>query len=298
MSDKTPSEWDSHPDWTPKVTAILPCYNAEAFISDTLKSLAAQTWPNLEILIGDDASSDQTLAIVEAFTNGRDNTRIVARKQNLGWIANTNALMAQASGELMFFAFHDDLIAPTYVERLVEALRQNPRAVLAYCDVDLVRVDGTHHHRIFDGLSGGRGPLARGSRMALRFRNGWVPIHGLFRAEAFHRIGGLKRHDEGEFIADWPWLLHMALLGEFERVPETLCQELVKKTGVSKNWGTGAEKTIAVERSSMREIRQSGLGPFSKAALIVCVKLSRKRQGLPRLILRPVKTLVKRLLDR
>ena len=113
MSDKNPADKDSHPDWTPTVTAILPCYNAEAFISETLRSLAAQTWPKLEILIGDDASADETLAIVKAFAKGRDNVRIIARKRNLGWIANTNDLMAKASGELMFFAFHDDLIAPT-----------------------------------------------------------------------------------------------------------------------------------------------------------------------------------------
>ncbi len=297
MSDKAPAEWDSRPDWAPTVTAILPCHNAEAFISDTLRSLAAQTWPKLEILIGDDASTDKTLAIVKAFADGGDNVRIIARKQNLGWLANTNDLMAKASGELMFFAFHDDLIAPTYVERLVEALRQNPRAVLAYSDVELFEVDGTHGPRVFDGLSGGRGPLARGFRIAFKFSRWWVPISGLFRVEAFHRIGGMKRHAEGEFTADWPWLLHMALLGEFERVPELLCQKFYKKTSLSQNWEFGAEKWIAVGHSAMREIRQSDLGPFSKAALIAYLKLWPEPLGPLRLLPRPIKKLAKRLLN-
>ena len=80
MSDRNLADWHRGPDWAPTVTAILPCYNAEAFISDTLGSLAAQTWPKLEILIGDDASADGTLAIVNAFAKDRDNVRITARK--------------------------------------------------------------------------------------------------------------------------------------------------------------------------------------------------------------------------
>jgi len=297
MSGKNPADRNSRPDWTPTVTAILPSYNAEAFISDTLRSLAEQTWPKLDILIGDDASADETLAIVKAFANGRDNVRIIARKQNLGWLANTNDLMAKASGELMFFAFHDDLVAPTYVERLVEALRRNPGAVLAYSDLELFQVDGTHGPVVFDGLSGGRRPLARGFRMAFKLSGWWVPNRGLFRAEAFHRIGGIKRHDKGEFTADWPWLLHMAILGEFERVPEPLCQKFFKKTSISQNWEPGPDESIALGRSAIREIRQSDLGPFSKAALIAYLKLTHEYQSLRRLLPRPFENLVKRMLD-
>lgn len=100
--------------------------------------------------------------------------------------------------------------------------------------------------RAFDGLSKGKGPLARGLRMAVRVPCFWVPNRGLFRAEAFHRIGGIKRHDKGEFAADWPWLLHMAILGEFERVPEPLCQKFLKKTSLSKGWDYTPEEYMAV----------------------------------------------------
>ena len=56
----------------PTVTAILPSYNSADFVQDTLDSLAAQTWPNLEILIGDDASRDGTPDILRAFAEGVD----------------------------------------------------------------------------------------------------------------------------------------------------------------------------------------------------------------------------------
>ena len=92
----------------PRVTAIVPAYNSEGFILEALRSLAAQTWEDLEILVGDDASTDRTLSVVKEFAAGRPNVRVVAREHNLGWLANTNDLMGQASGELMFLAFHDD----------------------------------------------------------------------------------------------------------------------------------------------------------------------------------------------
>ena len=93
----------------------MPCFNAAEFISRTLDSLAAQTWPNMEILIGDDCSSDDTVHILSEFAQGRNNVRLVRRDQNMGWLRNSNDLMAQAKGESMFFAFHDDIVAPDYV---------------------------------------------------------------------------------------------------------------------------------------------------------------------------------------
>ena len=63
--------------WHPRVTAMLPSYNGEAFIQRTLDSLAAQTWDNLEILIADDCSTDRTPQIVADFAAGHANVRLL-----------------------------------------------------------------------------------------------------------------------------------------------------------------------------------------------------------------------------
>ena len=142
-----PHEADSHPDLGaaalvdaarhPRVSALVPCYNAAEFLDKTLDCLARQTWPNLEILIADDCSTDATPRIVEAFVKAHPNVRVLPRSRNLGWLENSNDLMANATGEYCFFAFHDDLIAPTYVEKLVAALDEEPEAILAYSHVDV-----------------------------------------------------------------------------------------------------------------------------------------------------------------
>lgn len=251
----------------PLVTALVPTYNGARFITRTLDSLAAQTWPSLEILIGDDRSTDETLDVVRRFAEGRPNVRIVEREANLGWLGNSNDLMSRARGELMFFAFHDDVVAPTYVERLAEALLGNERAVLAFSDMTVHEVDGRGSVHVFDELDGLRSPVARGRVMVRRPGNWWVPNRGLFRASAFGAVGGIHPNEQGEYSADWTWLLGLSLSGEFVRVPELLCDKYYTAGSLSKRWPHDETQLLALRRSGIAEIRRSRLGPVAKARL-------------------------------
>lgn len=266
-------------EWRPRVTALLPCYNSAAFIARALDSLAAQSWSNLEILIGEDCSTDNTFELVSAFAATRSDVRILRRAANLGWLRNSNDLMANATGELMFFAFHDDVIEPTYVEKLVEALRRRPDAVLAFTDVELVHQDGKQELIAFDTLSNARGPLTRGLLMGGHAGNWWVPNRGLFRADAFHRVGGIKPNAAGEFSADWTWLLHLSLLGAFVRVPETLCRKYFLKDGVSRRWAFSRAQWRALRQAGMREVWNSDLDLPRRAILAAYIGLNLARLG-------------------
>lgn len=256
-------------DQQPVVTALVPTYNGATFLRRTLDSLARQTCPRMEILVGDDRSTDTTLAIVREFAAQHPNTRVLERTENLGWLRNSNDLMAQARGDLMFSAFHDDVVAPTYVERLVEALRDRPGAVLAFSDMEVHEVDGRKEVHRFEALEGVTSALRRGLVMIGRPDGWWVPNRGLFRASAFRRVGGIRPNDRGEYSADWTWLLHLSLLGEFVRVPELLCEKYYKPGSVSKRWPHDAKQLAALRKAGVAEIRLSPLGPVSKVALIL-----------------------------
>lgn len=251
-------------EWTPLVTALVPTYNGAEFIMRTLDSLAAQTWPRLEILIGDDCSTDDTLEVVRRFAEERDDTRILERDANLGWLRNSNDLMANARGELMFFAFHDDVVAPTYVEKLVEALRRHPQAVLAFSDMHVHELDGSVHRHSFAELEGLTTPVARGRVMVRRPGDWWVPNRGLFRASGFAEVGGIHPNELGEYSADWTWLLGLSLVGEFVRVPETLCTKHYMSGSISKQWPHDSTQVRALQRSGIAEIDRSRLHPVQK----------------------------------
>ncbi|MGW9631971.1 glycosyltransferase family 2 protein [Agromyces sp. NPDC055520] len=251
--------------WTPLVTALVPTYNGAAFIMRTLESLAAQTWPRIEILIGDDRSTDDTLDVVRRFADRHPATRIVERDANLGWLRNSNDLMARAEGELMFFAFHDDVVAPSYVEKLVGALRDNDRAVLAFSDMVVHEIDGSATRQTFDDMEGVESAVDRGRIMVRRPGNWWVPNRGMFRSSAFAAVGGIHPNEQGEYSADWTWLLGLSLIGGFVRVPEVLCAKYYQAGSLSKRWPHDDAQLLALRRSGIAEITRSSLGPMQKA---------------------------------
>lgn len=251
----------------PRVVALLPAWQAEAFIADTLQSLAAQTWPNLEILISVDVSKDATVEICRAFAADRPNVRVVAQTERQGWIGNTNALLAMAEGDFLFFALHDDLLAPTFVETLARALEAEPAAAIAYCDFETVHQDGATEMGVYDVLAGVASPVERARRVLRQQGTWWAPFRGMFRAEAARRIGGLKRHAAGEFCADWPWLVHMATLGLSIRAPGVHCRKFYKPGSLSKTWRFSLRQWLGVAGGALREVYASDLPLAGKLRL-------------------------------
>lgn len=258
--------------WRPRVSALVPAYNSAEFITNTLQSLAEQTWPDLEVIIGDDCSTDETLEVVRRFAAEHPNVTVLARQQNLGWIGNSNDLMSRATGELMFFAFHDDVIATDYVEKMVRALSTDPTAILAFSDLELVHVHGSRQLVTYPALDGVRNPVMRGLAMAHRQGNWWAAIHGVFRRTAFDRTGGLAPHEAGEKSADWPWMLALALMGPFVRVPEVLCFKTYKASSLSLSWERGAEYRRALRSAAERVVQGSRLPWWGKKLLIADVR--------------------------
>ena len=251
----------------PKVVALVPAWKAAGFIAGTLDALAAQSWPNLEILVADDASPDATGEICERYAARDARFRVVRRPRNLGWIGNVNALLREARGDCLFFAFHDDLPAPGYIERCMAALEANPRAIVAFSDVAVVNQDGSREERSYDALDGVTSRLERARRVARRRGAWWVPNRGVFRASAARDIGGLRRHLAGEFSADWPWLLHLSLLGESVRIPEPLITKIYQERSLSREWRHGLRHWGAVTLSAAGAVARAGIGAREKLVL-------------------------------
>jgi len=236
----------------------MPAWNSDKFIKETLESIAAQTYANLELLISDDASSDRTAEICQEFARTHARVRYVRQPKRLGWIGNVNSLLRIAEGDYFFFAFHDDPLKPTYVERLVEALERHPSAVLAFTDVE---VHGTP--RVFTALDGIKDRAERVRRMLRWGGEWWVPNRGLFRAGAARALCGMRRHIAGEFAGDWPWLLRLSLLGQFVRVPEALVKKVWLKEGLTRVWRHNTWQKFGVSLACASVIRKAGF-PLSE----------------------------------
>jgi PST family polysaccharide transporter len=107
-------------DWDPLVSILIPAYNAQEWIADTLRSALAQTWRRIEIIVVDDGSTDQTLATARRFES--DRVRVVTQK-NQGAAAARNHAFSLSRGDYIQWLDADDLLSPDKIARQMEALK-------------------------------------------------------------------------------------------------------------------------------------------------------------------------------
>jgi glycosyltransferase involved in cell wall biosynthesis len=112
---------DCHNLMKPTVSVCVPTYNGSEFLAESLDSILAQTFTDFELLIVDDQSSDQTLAIVAEYAAQDSRIKVIQNPQNLGLVGNWNRCIELAQGEWIKFVFQDDLIAPTCLEKMLNA---------------------------------------------------------------------------------------------------------------------------------------------------------------------------------
>lgn len=109
----------------PLVSILVPAYNAEEWIADTLRSAIAQTWEPKEIIVVDDGSTDGTLAIARRFESAELR---VATQMNQGAAAARNTAFSLSRGDYIQYLDADDLMAPDKIAKQMEALGDSPNS--------------------------------------------------------------------------------------------------------------------------------------------------------------------------
>src|SRR5690349_19675037 len=106
----------------PLVSILIPAFNSQKWLADTIRSAIGQTWERKEIIIVDDGSSDQTLAVAKRF--GSKNV-VVVRQDNQGAAAARNRALSLSQGDYIQWLDADDLLAPDKIVRQMEALERS-----------------------------------------------------------------------------------------------------------------------------------------------------------------------------
>jgi glycosyltransferase involved in cell wall biosynthesis len=134
----------------PRVSVIIPAYNAEEHIGEALESIERQTYSDWEVVVGDDASTDSTAAIISGFG---PRVRMVASQRNLGPANGRNLAIAQAAGELVATLDADDYWEPDYLEHQVTlydtAVAEGRRPGVVTCNARFLLPDGRLHDRTY-----------------------------------------------------------------------------------------------------------------------------------------------------
>jgi glycosyltransferase involved in cell wall biosynthesis len=134
----------------PLVSVVLPTYNRPSYLKLALPSALAQTYANLEVVVQDNASSEDPTPLISAFGDPR--VQLYRAPGSLSQTENFLAGIARASGRYIAILADDDLWRPNFIATLVTAMELYPDVVVAFCDHDIIdaegRCDAVRTHKI------------------------------------------------------------------------------------------------------------------------------------------------------
>lgn len=122
------------------VSVIVASYNHASYLRRRMDGLIKQTYPNIEIIVIDDRSPDNSVEILREYER-HPKVRLIVREQNGGWVTVSNQGVSLANGEYIIFANCDDDCEPRMIERLVDALQKHPSAGVSFCRSLMVDAD-------------------------------------------------------------------------------------------------------------------------------------------------------------
>ena len=202
---------------TPRLSVGLPVYNGERYLRQSLEALLGQSYTDFELIVSDNASTDDTEEICRQYGQEDARIRYFRQSHNLGLAPNHNFTVHQARGELFKWASNDDLYARTLLERCVAALDECPQAVLAHSWTAKIDSAGT----VIAALEY---PMSRSSsQVAERFRSvlfdpGGDDDYGVMRIDVLRRTAMKESYHH----ADHTIIAEIALHGQFCQVPDWL----------------------------------------------------------------------------
>ncbi len=139
----------THPMRGPLVSILMPAYNSAQTLSYALESLSKQTYQNIEVIIVDDRSTDETAQIAARFSETDHRFRLVALQQNSGTFVARNAALAAATGEFVTNQDADDWAHPQKIATAVAELQRNQSLIATW--VEHIRCSPEHGFRALNG---------------------------------------------------------------------------------------------------------------------------------------------------
>lgn len=113
------------------VSIVIPTYNREKYIAKAIESAMHQTYRNLEIIIGDNQSTDNTWAIIQEYASKDSRIKIFQNPTNIGPVMNWNACFERASGEYLKIIWSDDWISLNYIEHTLDLFDEDTAFVIS-----------------------------------------------------------------------------------------------------------------------------------------------------------------------
>jgi len=208
----------------PFVSICIPCYNAAPYIGDALKSVLAQTYTNLEIIICDDCSTDNTVEVVRSFIDSRISLHL--NTKNTGSSRNYNKVLSFVNGKYVKLLCADDMLMPDCIEKQVRIFETNEDKNIAFVTAEK-RVIKENGKFLFVKKFPGKGGFYDGKKAVRKSVRYGTNIFGepglpLMKTEIFHQTAGVIEDDYYTYCNDFDLLCKMLLFGDLYVIKESL----------------------------------------------------------------------------
>ena len=246
----------------PLVSVVIPNYNYEKFITETIESVLAQTYKNIEIIVVDDGSKDKSLEVLAEFG---DKIQVVQQK-NAGVSAARNHGVSLSKGAFIAFLDADDVWLPEKLERQIEKFNQDSEVGLVHCSMTLINLK---NEPIGENISGQEGWV---SEEFLIFERGVVIGAGstaLVKREIFDAVGGFDLRLST--AADWDFCYQVSRRYKIGFVSEPLVLYRMHGTNMHGNIKVmehdmllGFEKAFEEKSENLQKLRKECYGNLYK----------------------------------
>jgi glycosyltransferase involved in cell wall biosynthesis len=246
---------------TPFVSVCIPTFNAARFIGPTIRSALEQTLPDLELVICDDASTDDTIKRIADFDDPR--IRVTSNAANTGIGPNWNRAVRECRAPLVKLLCQDDLIYPDCLEKQAAVLSDSKHAGvgLVCCRRDIIDETGRVRLRGRGGLPGGW--IAGKETIRRVARSGTNPIGEpaavLFRSGLFEAVGGFD--GASPYMIDVDFWCRALLKSNLYSMPQTLSAFRISRGALS---STLAKSQSLQARTFFRQLTKEMGSPVTQ----------------------------------
>ena len=194
------------------VTTVIPVRNREQFIVRALESVSSQTYPSMEIIVVDDASTDETPRIIEKLANKLSNLVLIKLPENVGAAKARNVGAEAARGDLLAFLDSDDTWYSEKLEKQISEFRVGEDIAALFCGV-LVTTNNSSHRNI---------PPTNVPLLTLYHHNPCSCSTAMIPKKVFTQVGGFDASLPS--CHDWDLFIRLAEIGKIRVVQEELSE--------------------------------------------------------------------------
>ncbi len=216
----------------PLVTVICLCYNHASFAIEALESVLGQTHPNVELIVADDFSTDNSVQVINNWLKQHPEIQFIANKENLGNTKTFNKCLKLAKGEYIIDLAADDLLKPDCIVNQLKGFEESiyGNLGLIYGNAELINEDGRYIKDYFETNSNQkrirRQPTGDIYIGLLNGNNNLCSISSLVKREVFDSLNG---YDENLAYEDYDFWIRASRIYNFDYVDKILVQKRVLK---------------------------------------------------------------------